>query len=149
MYSTKKVTECLWYWICYHLLYHSAAHLPFQYPVPKLVELAAIDEQFTASRAHLHRAVDLQEDYMQALLHFKETCGRGAQALLKDCIEIVAVRAKGSRLSLCLDIVGEVSPLCISGRVLVRLQASVFHQLACAAHRLVHGLVPRPTLLIP
>ncbi len=83
-----------------------------QHPVPKLVELAAIDEQFTASRAHLHRAVDLQENYTHALLHFKGTCGRGSQALLKDCIEIVAVRAKGSRLSLCLDVVGEVRPVC-------------------------------------
>ncbi len=72
------------------------------------MDLPAIDEQFVASRAHLHRAVDLKEDYVYAILHFKETCGRGAQALLKDCIEIVAARAKGSRLSLCLDVVGDV-----------------------------------------
>ena len=79
-----------------------------QYPEPQLVDLYGIDEHFRASRAHLRRAVDLREDYVYGLAHFKESVGRGPQALLGDCVEVVAARAKGSGLALFLNVVGEV-----------------------------------------
>ena len=92
-----------------------------QYPEPQLVDLYGIDEHFRASRAHLRRAVDLREDYVYGLAHFKESVGRGPQALLGDCVEVVAARAKGSGLALFLNVVGEVCVcvcvcVCVEGR---------------------------------
>ena len=45
---------------------------------------------------------------MYGLAHFKESVGRGAQALLGDCVEVLAARAKGSDLALFLNVIGEV-----------------------------------------
>ena len=54
---------------------------------------------------------------MYGLAHFKESVGRGPQALLGDCVEVLAARAKGSGLALFLTVVGEVCVyVCIEGR---------------------------------
>ena len=45
---------------------------------------------------------------MYGLAHFKESVGRGTQALLGDCVEVLAARAKGSDLALFLNVIGEV-----------------------------------------
>ena len=45
---------------------------------------------------------------MYGLAHFKESVGRGSQALLGDCVEVLAARAKGSDLALFLKVIGEV-----------------------------------------
>ena len=71
--------------------------------------LQVLDEQFRAAHGHLRLSVDLRENYALALLHFRESCGRGPQALLRDCIELVVIRAKASELSLSLDVIGDVS----------------------------------------
>ena len=58
---------------------------------------------------------------MYGLAHFKESVGRGAQALLGDCVEVLAARAKGSDLALFLNVIGEVCVcvcvcVCVEGR---------------------------------
>ena len=104
------------------ILLHILAYSSFfflQYPEPQFVDLYGIDEHFRASRAHLRRAVDLREDYVYGLAHFKESVGRGPQALLGNCVEVVATRAKGSGLALFLNVVGEVCVcvcVCVEGR---------------------------------
>lgn len=77
-----------------------------------MVGLPVIDERFRTTHVHIHRAVDLREDYMFALTHFKESCGRGPQALLDECIVLLAARAKGSNLTLFLHVIGEVCTKC-------------------------------------
>lgn len=91
---------------------HVLDTLSLQYPEPQLVGLPVIDERFRTTHVHIHRAVDLREDYMFALTHFKESCGRGPQALLDECIVLLAARAKGSNLTLFLHVIGEVCTKC-------------------------------------
>ena len=38
-----------------------------------------VSEQLKAGGVLVHRAVDLREDFLFALLHFKESCGCAAQ----------------------------------------------------------------------
>ena len=49
---------------------------------------------------------------MFALTQFKESCGRGPQALLDECVVLLAARAKGSNLTLFLHVIGEVRMKC-------------------------------------
>ena len=59
---------------------------------------------------------------MYGLAHFKESVGRGSQALLGDCVEVLAARAKGSDLALFLKVIGEVCVcvcVCVCGCVCV------------------------------
>ena len=94
--------------VCVHYLLCCPV-APSQYHELKLVGHQTLDEQFRAAHGHLRVCVDLRENYALALIHFRESCGRGPQALLRDCIELVVTRAKGSELSLSLDVIGDVS----------------------------------------
>ena len=45
---------------------------------------------------------------MYGMQTFKTSCGRGPHALLADCVQLMAARAKGSQIPLHFQIVGEV-----------------------------------------
>ena len=45
---------------------------------------------------------------MYGMQTFKTSCGRGPHALLADCVQLMAARAKGSQIPLHFQIVGGV-----------------------------------------
>ena len=92
---------------------HPYTPTPTQYPEHHNVGHAAIDLHFRNAPGPIHKAVDLREDYVFALMHFKELCGHGPQASLVDCIDRMAVRAKSAGLSLSISTLGDVCCTCL------------------------------------
>ncbi|CAI8025295.1 1-phosphatidylinositol 4,5-bisphosphate phosphodiesterase eta-1 [Geodia barretti] len=78
-----------------------------EYPASVSVNFPAIDSIYHGSTPNLRRAVDMREDYTFAYVMFKENCGHGPQAVISDCVQLMAVKAKTANVSISLDVMGE------------------------------------------
>ena len=81
---------------------------PLQYPEHHLVGFPDIDTKFRGIGAPLRKAVDIREEYLFSLHHFKEVCGYDGNVGVVECIKKMCIRAKASDITLNVNVDGEV-----------------------------------------
>ena len=81
---------------------------PLQYPEHHLVGFPDIDAKFRDIGAPLRKAVDIREEYLFSLHHFKEVCGYDGKVGVVECIKKMCIRAKASDITLNVNVDGEV-----------------------------------------
>lgn len=82
--------------------------ISLQYPEHHMIGFHPIDEKFRDIGTSLRKAVDLKEEYLCSLLHFREACGYECLMGLVECIGKMCVRAKESAVQLKFEAKGEV-----------------------------------------
>ena len=73
-----------------------------------MVGFQPVDEKFKDIGAYLKKAVDLKEDYLVNLLHFKELLSYGPQISCEDGVGRMCSRARESNITLKLTSLGDV-----------------------------------------